>query len=146
MQWKSEALFRLEFAAIAEQTPLKSVLGPNGKILKDEVGVEKAIAAVFDWLSETHNTKWLIIVDNVDTQSVATSGMEGTAETSYDIWKQFPHQGSVLITSRLASLRRLGKGVEIREVSMQDVLQILCNAIGGSTRDRGRSDHPNSSL
>ncbi|MCJ1470073.1 hypothetical protein MMC07_008718 [Pseudocyphellaria aurata] len=133
---KTEALLRLELAAIAEQIPLKGVLGSNGKILKDEVGLETAITAVFDWLSETHNTKWLIIVDNVDTQRAVILSAEGSTDTSYNIWKHFPRHGSLLITSRLASLRRIGKGVEIREVSTQDGLQILCNATGGDTKDR----------
>lgn len=134
---KSEALLRLELASIAEQIPLKDFLNSNGRILKDEVGVDKAIAAVFDWLSETHNTKWLIIVDNVDTQRVVTLEAESEVETSWEIWKQFPRHGSMLITSRLASLRRLGKGMEISEISMQDGIQILCNATRGNTKDRG---------
>ena len=131
---KSEALLKLELARLAEQIPLHGVLDSNNKILKDELGVEKAVTAVFEWLSETHNTKWLIIIDNVDT--------EGAVPTSYDIWKQLPCHGSILITSRLASLRRLGKGVEIREMSIQDGLQILCNATGGNVEDQGESWQP----
>lgn len=128
---KSEALLRLEIAGIAEQIPLKSVLGSNGKILRDEAGVDSAIKAVFDWLSEAANTQWLVITDNVDIQQ---SGV-----TSYRVWEDFPRHGSVLITSRLASLRRLGRGVEVKEVSTEDGLQILCNAIGGSIIDTGSS-------
>lgn len=133
---KSEALLRLDIAAIAEQIPLKDVLSAQGKILKDETGVEKAITAVLDWLSETGNTQWLIIVDNVDSQQPTGIGSD-SPETSYDIWRQFPHHGSLLLTSRLASLRRLGKGVEVQEVTIQDGLRILCNATGGSVADRG---------
>ena len=131
---KSEALLRLELARVAEQIPLNGVLDSNNKILKDELGVEKALTAVFDWLSEMHNTKWLIIIDNVDT--------EGAVPASYDIWKQLPRHGSILITSRLASLRRLGKGVEIREMPIQDGLQILCNATGDNVEDQGESWQP----
>ena len=132
---KTEALLRLDLAAIAEQIPLKEVLESNGKVSKDEAGLEQAITAVFEWLSEAQNTQWLMVVDNVDTQRAAV----GSAETSYQIWKQFPRHGSVLITSRLASLRRLGKGLEVKEVPVEDGLQILCNATGGSTKDRGQS-------
>ncbi len=133
---KSEALLRLDIAAIAEQIPLKDVLSTSGKFLKDETGIEKAIAAVLDWLSENGNTQWLVIVDNVDSQRAAGVGSD-SPETSYDIWRQFPHQGSLLLTSRLACLRRLRKGVEIQEVTVQDGLRILCNATGGSVADRG---------
>lgn len=133
---KSEALLRLDIAAIAEQIPLKDVLSTSGKILKDETGVENAIAAVLDWLSENGNTQWLVIVDNVDSQRAAGVGSD-SPETSYDIWRQFPHQGSLLLKSRLACLRRLGKGVEIQEVTVQDGLRILCNPTGGSVADRG---------
>ena len=134
---KSEALLRLDIAAIAEQIPLNDVLSSNGKILKDELGVEKAIAAVLGWLSENGNTCWLVIVDNVDSQRPASVGSNGP-ETSYDIWRQFPRQGSLLLTSRLASLRRLGKGVEVQEVTIQDGLEIFCNATGGNSADRGQ--------
>lgn len=74
--------------------------------------------------------------DNVDSQRAAGVGSD-SPETSYDIWRQFPHQGSLLLTSRLAYLRRLRKGVEIQEVTVQDGLRILCNATGGSVADRG---------
>ena len=133
---KSEALLRLDIAAIAEQIPLTDVLATNGKILKDEIGVEKAIAAVLDWLSESGNTQWLVIVDNVDSQRAAGVASDAP-ETSYEIWRHFPRQGSLLLTSRLASLRRLGKGVEVQEVTAQDGLRILCNATGGSLADQG---------
>ena len=81
---KSEALLRLDIAAIAEQIPLNNVLSSNGKILKVDLGVEKAIAAVLDWLSEKGNTFWLVIVDNVDSQRPASVG-SNDPETSYDI-------------------------------------------------------------
>ena len=48
-----------------------------------------------------------------------------------------PRHGSILTTSRLIFLRRLGKGVEIREVLMQDGLQMLYKATGGSIEDQG---------
>lgn len=134
---KSEVFLRHDVAAIAEQIPLTSVLGKNGRILKDETGLEEAFGAVLDWLSESGNTKWLVIVDNVDSQRVAGEGSDGPA-TSYELWRQFPRQGSLLLTSRLASLRRLGKGVEVQEVTAQDGLQILCNATGGSIADPGQ--------
>lgn len=134
---KSEGLLRHDIAAIAEQIPLTGVLGTNGKILKDEAGLEEAFGAVLDWLSKSGNIQWLVIVDNVDSQKVAGEGFDGPA-TSYEIWRQFPHQGSLLLTSRLASLRRLGKGVEVQEVTAQDGLQILCNATGDSSADPGQ--------
>jgi len=76
---RSENLLRLDIAVIAERIYMKDVLGTNGKILKDETGVEKAIL----------NTQWLVVVDNVDSQRAAGVGSDGP-ETSYDIWKQFP--------------------------------------------------------
>lgn len=134
---KSEGLLRHDVAAISKQIPLTSVLGTNRKILKDETGLDDAFGAVLDWLSESGNTQWLVIVDNVDGQKVAGEGSDGPA-ASYEIWRQFPRQGSLLLTSRLASLRRLGKGVEVQEVIAQDGLQILCNATGGSIADPGQ--------
>ena len=134
---KSEALLRHDVAAIAEQIPLTSILDSNGKILKDEDGVEKAFGAVLNWLSANGNTRWLLIVDNVDSGKIAGEGSNGPA-TSNEMWKKFPRQGSLLLTSRLASLRRLGKGIEVQEVTVQEGLQILCNATGGSIADPGQ--------
>ena len=134
---KSEALLRHDVSTIAEQIPLTDCLGTNGKILEDETGFEKAFRAVLDWLSESGNAQWLVIVDNVDSQRATDGGSDGP-ESSYNIWRQFPRQGSLLLTSRLASLRRLGKGVEVQEVTAHDGLRILCNATGGSVADPGQ--------
>lgn len=133
---KSEALLRHDVAAIAEQVPLTDVLGTNKKIMKDETGLDKAFRTVLDWLAEIGNTQCLVIIDNLDSQGAASDGSDDT-RTSYDILRQFPRQGSLLLTSRLASLRRFGRGVEIQEVTAQDGLRILCNATGGSVADPG---------
>lgn len=69
-----------------------------GKFLKDETGLEEAYGEVLDSLSESGNTKWLVIVDEVDSQKAAGEGSDGPA-TSYEILRQFPRHGSLLLTS-----------------------------------------------
>lgn len=73
---------------------------------KGDVDVEKVVKDVLRWLSQALNNQWLLVFDNVDRDFSAQSiDPEGFSVKEY-----FPEadQGSILITSRLASLWPLG--------------------------------------
>lgn len=66
------------------------------------------IEDVLKWVTQPLNNKWLLIFDNVDHDySAQSEDSEG-----FDIKEYLPEadQGSILITSRLASLWRLARG------------------------------------
>ncbi|KAJ5642527.1 hypothetical protein N7490_006527 [Penicillium lividum] len=98
----------------------------------DEQIVQRA-RQVLQWLASDGNSRWLIILDNIDQYSPVDSGV-GTA---YDIGKFFPaaDHGSILITSRLPGLTELGKSFPIRKLDLKDTIQLLSKNSGLSGDD-----------
>ena len=67
-----------------------------------------------EWFAAENNNQWLLIIDNYDDMSV----------NIYD----FLHPrslGSILITSRSRDTRRIGKALEVQEVTQDEALEIL---------------------
>ena len=74
-----------------------------------------AVREVLQWCSLPKNRNWLLMFDNVDRDHQS----KPPDAQSYATKRYFPanEQGSILITSRLTSLRRIWKGIEISKVS-----------------------------
>jgi hypothetical protein len=68
-----------------------------------------------NWLARPNNTAWLLIFDNVDREY----GARDEDPHAYDIERYLPGatHGSVLITTRLARLERLGEPQQLSKVS-----------------------------
>lgn len=137
---RSKDVLRYDMASIAEQIPLKSVLDISGKIGKDESDIDKALLAVLDWFSRSGNSRWLLIIDNCDKLKSGMLNDESSPDQdAYDIRTFFPntHQGTIIITTRLNSLRQLGKVVDVEVMGAEDSLQILSNASGRDPKEPG---------
>jgi len=134
---KSEEVLKHMLAAFAERIPLQDVLDSSGQIIKTNDGFERAYTAVKEWLDLPDNHRWLIVFDNVDKHQPSGSGRDDTK--IFDIRHHIPGQGNVIITTRLADLRRLGEDIEIEKMSEEESLQILCNASGVHADEEGES-------
>lgn len=139
---RSEQSLRTSIARIAELIPLPRILDSNQKVPKNEGDIDKAVHAVDSWLTSAGNTRWLIIIDNVDTQ-VAEDDDEEVSQTGggYDVARYIPSvaQGTVIITSRLSFLARdLGaQNLPIGEMENQEALQVLQKASGRPYNETG---------
>ncbi|KAI9712572.1 MAG: hypothetical protein M1828_001673 [Chrysothrix sp. TS-e1954] len=107
--------------------------GKTGLDTGSESNADKATQTVLAWLSIAQNRRWLLIFDNVDRDYLAKE----KDPQAYDVSKYFPwsRHGSILITSRLDSLRRCGKSLKLGKVSDEQARRILENELGYPTSD-----------
>lgn len=107
-------------AAIATRLPLDQL--PESRYSR--------ITLVIDWLKNPENSSWLLIFDNVnqDYRDMGTWFANG----SYDVRRYFPAagHGSILITTRLANLGRLGTSLRVGKVDRSQALAIFQNGCG----------------
>lgn len=94
--------------------------------------VDEVVKDVLAWLSRPSNDQWLLIFDNVDREF---SGSSRDPE-AFDVTEYFPtaDQGSILITSRLASLLELGQDIKLKPVNEVQGESILKNNLGRSVK------------
>ena len=100
--------------------------------------VDEVVKDVLKWLSQRSNDRWLLIFDNVDREF---SNVSRDPE-AFDVKEYFPpaDQGSILITSRLASLQQLGiDDMKLKPVDEQQGKSILENSLGRSVEGKCRS-------
>jgi hypothetical protein len=76
--------------------------------------LDTAINGFMGWLSIAENNRWLIVFDNVDRDYQ----QKEIDRDAYDISDYLPDadHGSILITTRLATLKQLGVPVHLRSV------------------------------
>lgn len=86
------------------------------------------------WLCQPLNNQWLLIFDNVDRES----GPSSEDPEAFDVEAYFleADHGSILVTSRLASLWRLGPDLKLEPVDKVQGESILMNSFGKS--DEGK--------
>ncbi|KAJ5737299.1 uncharacterized protein N7483_002424 [Penicillium malachiteum] len=104
--------------------------------------LEQRARDVLRWLEKEGNSRWLIILDNIDQYSPVDSGVE----KAYDIGKFFPiaDHGSILITSRLPRLSELGESFPINKLHSTETIQLLLKNSGLSKSNTGQEleGHP----
>jgi hypothetical protein len=85
---------------------------------------EEMAQEVFQWLAQEHNNKWLLIFDNIDKEPLDEGG--------FDIMPYFPpsDHGSILITTRLAPLQRLGHAKKVGRMSEEEAVALLGQIMG----------------
>ncbi|KAJ5623136.1 protein kinase subdomain-containing protein [Penicillium lividum] len=90
--------------------------------------VQRRFQKVREWLEIEGNSRWLIILDNVDKYTSADSA----TGDSYDVRKFFPEtdHGSILITSRLTELAELGQLFPVRKLEQSDAIELLLSESG----------------
>jgi hypothetical protein len=95
--------------------------------------VEKRARHMLRWLALDGNSRWLIILDNIDQYSPFGSA----AGDGYDVGEFFPtvDHGSIIITSRLQSLSELEKPFPVRRLDPHNAIQLLLQSSGLSERN-----------
>lgn len=96
---------------------------------KQRVQDEKAEAhAVLRWLELEKNHGWLAIFDNVDRDYPSRSA----DHQAYDIMSFLPSadHGSILITTRLASLGEVGVPKKVHRLNLEQALELLSDRSG----------------
>ena len=100
--------------------------------------VNEVVDEVLMWLCQPSNNQWLLIFDNVDREFGVSSG---DAE-AFDVKAYFPEadHGSILVTSRLASLWRLGPDIKLEPVNDVQGESIFTNCFGKSIEGKRTSN------
>jgi len=124
----SEASLKQSFVDMVQRLP-RSELTADGaqKLNQATVEADVAVRECQQWLSMPLNSHWLLIMDNVDRDHRDQDDLQ-----AYDVKVYYPHadHGSMLITSRLANLQRLGPGVRVGTVATEQARAILENNAG----------------
>lgn len=111
---------------------------PSSTLLRnaaEEKDTDQVITAIQKWLSIRGNTKWILVFNNIDNPKLP--GVKDSQ--AYDIRSYFPevHQGSILITTRSASLK-IGKVVSVgRFLDIQESIKILASTSGREALSQG---------
>lgn len=94
---------------------------------------EQRANQVLLWLAKPDNTRWLIIFDNIDQYPP----VQGHGDSKYDLYEFFPNadHGSIIITSRLRELTKLGKPFPVQKLSHEDATRLLLQSSGFSIED-----------
>jgi hypothetical protein len=125
----SEASLKQSFVAMVQRLPHDELKADGVALFNDAaIKADVAVRECQRWLSIPSNPHWLLIIDNVDCDNYDQEDPQ-----AYNVQTYFPHadHGSMLITSRLASLqRRLGSGVKVGTVSAEQARAILENNAG----------------
>ncbi|KAJ5769158.1 protein kinase subdomain-containing protein [Penicillium odoratum] len=89
---------------------------------------EQRFKVVREWLEIEGNSRWLIILDNVDRYTPADSA----TGDAYDVRNFFPEtdHGSILITSRLTELAELGQPFPVYKLDQSDTIELLLSESG----------------
>ncbi|KAF1348303.1 hypothetical protein EJ07DRAFT_127924 [Lizonia empirigonia] len=124
----SKASLEQSFVDVAQRLP-RDELTADGAARLSEAAVEADVAVreCQRWLTMPSNRHWLLIIDNVDRDHYHYNDPQ-----AYNVQTYFPHadHGSILITSRLPSLQRLGAGVKVGTVAAEQARAILENNAG----------------
>jgi hypothetical protein len=121
----SEASLKQSFVSIAQRLPRSELMADGAALLSDAaVEDDVAVRECQRWLSISSNSHWLLIIDNVDRDHHDREDLQ-----AYNVQAYFPHadHGSMLITSRLSSLQRLGPVVKVGTVAAEQARAILGN-------------------
>ena len=113
---KTTAGLKLDSAQIAAALGLPSgVVDQNGKLTSSRDVTEVVVNAVIEWFAADGNNQWLLIIDNYDDLR------------NVNIYEFLPQgsPGSILITSRSRDTCRVGKALEVQEVTEDEALEIL---------------------
>jgi hypothetical protein len=88
-----------------------------------QLDMQKVMESVLQWLSLPKNWKWLIIINNVDRE------FKGPAkdEQEFDLEEAMPNadHGSILVMSRLWSVKGTGKDLHLEQVNDDEAEKIL---------------------
>lgn len=133
----TEDQLKQSFIDMAYRLPQDQVTADTTEALRQStINVDVVVNGVLQWLSLPSNQHWLLIFDNVDRDHLH----KDRDPQAYDVKKYFPSadHGSILITSRLASLERCGDGQKLDKVDDEQAKAILENNAGKSVNGESR--------
>jgi hypothetical protein len=110
-------------------TEVKGLQAPDSALpaKANQIPPEQMTEEVVQWLAQEQNNRWLLIFDNIDKEPLDEGG--------FDIVPYFPPKdhGSILITTRLAPLSRLGRGKRVGRMSEEEAVGLLDEILGESS-------------
>jgi hypothetical protein len=118
-------------------------LGESGAT--DDGEVEQRARHMLRWLGLEGNSRWLIILDNIDQYS----SLNSTVGNGYDIAEFFPtaDHGSILITSRLQGLTELGEPFPVHKLDTYHTIRLLLQTSGlSATKTTGKLEGDSGSM
>jgi hypothetical protein len=124
----SVASLKQSFIDIMQKLPRGELTADGARRLSDAtIEADVAVRECQQWLSIPSNPHWLLIIDNVDRDHHDRDDPQ-----AYNVQTYFPHadHGSILITSRLASLQRLASRVKVGTVAAEQARAMLENNAG----------------
>ena len=136
----SEASLKHSFTGILQRLPRDELTADGVEMLKNStIDVDVAVRECLRWLSLPTNQHWLIIFDNVDRDYHRSDDVQAC-----DIRKYCPstNYGSILMTSRLASLHRLGSVLKVGTVWMEQAREILESNAGRTIEGKVINNSP----
>lgn len=124
----TKEILKRSIADLAIRLPQHQVSGKSRNYSQENSDIDEVVKEVLRWLSQPSNDQCLLIFDNVDREFSASSG----DPEAFDVKDYFPKadQGSILITSRLASLWRLGNNMKLKPIDKLQGETILENSLG----------------
>jgi hypothetical protein len=132
----SEASLKQSFADMIQKLPQDDLTADGVESLKHPViDVEVAVRECLRWLSLSSNDQWLLIMDNVGRDVYGGRDFYSLdRQQAYNVEDYFPYadRGSILITSRLASLQQHGLGLRVEKINAEQARAILENNAGGA--------------
>jgi hypothetical protein len=124
----SEVSLKQSFVNMAHRIPQDELTAAGMQMLESATSdADVAVRECQWWLSIPSNSHWLLLIDNVDRDHYDRGDSQ-----AYNVQAYFPDadRGSILITSRLAGLQRLGLGVKVGTVAAEQARAILENNAG----------------
>ena len=139
----SEQSLKNSMSKIAECVPLSKALNAEGRVGRGTGEIAMAMTVVIEWFNEFKNDQWLLVFDNADNQNQDSKNDGGNQALTgdYDIYQYLPlsSHGTVLITSRLASLGRHlgGTTMNIEGMTIEESLQLLSRTSSRPVNEAG---------
>jgi len=139
-----DSLFK-SFAAIFRRIAESKTLGNKDSVnlaTNNQIPPQAMAEKAMQWLAHQSNNRWLLIFDNID--------KEPSDEGGFDIMPFFPPKdhGSILITTRLAPLSKLGHSKKVGRMSDEEADKLLDECLGESVscRQGGLATHNREAL
>jgi hypothetical protein len=125
---KTEETLKQSFVEMARRLHSEHEKSPLLRTAATSKEVDEVVASMRKWLNIKENHRWILVFDNVDNPKVAGN----KDPQAYDVRRYFPeaHHGSIIITTRSASLR-IGKVITVRKLQViEDGIAILSSVSG----------------
>ena len=120
---------RRSIAGIARQLPMNQISAFAREYTQQGSDqLAKIIEEVLGWFSKNGNTKWLLIVDNVNRDNSAE--LEDPEAFNIDDYMPRTDQGSIIITTRQFRLRSLGHELKVGAMTTAEGLTVLESRLG----------------